>query len=56
MEFRFDEIIKKLDEVGDKLREIRRYNARTALLVIILWGVGLPLIFMASIIYAATRS
>lgn len=52
----FENACKKLDEIRGKFDEQRRYNRNTTLLVIYLWGIGLPLTFFGCLIYAATRS
>lgn len=52
---KFERIFKKCDEIRDNLGAQRRYNFNTSLLVIALWGVGLPLVFLVSILYVARR-
>jgi hypothetical protein len=46
-------ICKKIDDITARLSAIRRYDANTALLAMVLWGIGLPLVFFVSVIYAA---
>jgi hypothetical protein len=36
----------KLDEISRKLSAARRYNSHTMLILIWLWGAGLPLVFL----------
>ena len=50
-----DTIEKKIDEISAKLSDIRRYNADTALITMVLWGIGLPLVFLASVLYAVIQ-
>jgi hypothetical protein len=52
---KLDDAAKKIDEIGAKVRESRQYNQNTAMLVIILWGVGLPVVLFVSMLYAAMR-
>lgn len=44
-----NEIVKRFDDVAIKLSEIRQYNRNTALIVILLWGIGLPLTFVIAL-------
>ena len=50
-----DRCIQKCDELLATLREIRRYNHNTAIIVMILWGLGLPVVVFGSLIWAAWR-
>lgn len=44
---KWDEIFTKIDQT---ISEIRRYNYNTATIVLVLWGLGLPLSFLGTII------
>lgn len=50
-----ERMMKKLDDISNGLSETRRYNRDTTLIMIILWGLGLPVVFFGSVLYAATR-
>ncbi len=39
----------KVDAISDQLAEVHRYKNGTALLIMILWGLGLPLVFLIAI-------
>lgn len=42
----FDRCVEKLDEIQRKVTAMRRHNANTMLILILLWGIGLPLTFL----------
>ena len=41
------------DDIADGLREIQQYNRNTALIAMVLWGIGLPLVLFGSLLWAA---